>query len=71
MNDKKNDKWVMPTYLEKYRDLIGDTGGNPIEDLMNDTETNAFNNAFRAAMIVSVYSQIILLEKLHKKGLIY
>lgn len=68
MENNTKDKWVMPEYLEKYRDLIGNTGGNAIEELMNDNHTDAFTNMFRSAMIVSVDSQIRLLERLYEKG---
>ncbi len=62
--------WVMPAWMEPYRDLIGNTGGNPIEELLNDTKTNGFNNAIRAALIVSVESQVRLLTVLHERGLL-
>lgn len=62
------EKWVMPDYLEKYRGLINNTGGLEIEELMNDKETTAFNNIYRAALIVSIDSQILLLEMLYKHG---
>lgn len=65
-NDEE--KWVMPDYLEKYRGLINNTGGLEIEELMNDKKTTAFNNIYRAALIISVDSQILLLETLYKHG---
>lgn len=68
MKDSVHNKWVMPDYLEKYRDFIGNTGGNSIEELMNDIETDAFNNVVRSALIVSVESQINLLKRLYKHG---
>lgn len=63
-------RWVMPKWLESYRDCIGNTGGNSIEDLMNDdgTNSNLFNNAPRALICVAVKSQVNLLERLHKQG---
>jgi hypothetical protein len=61
-------EWAMPEYLEKYRDLIGNTGGNPIEDLMNDHESDIRTNAIRALLCVAVKSQLSLLERLHERG---
>jgi len=57
-------KWVMPERLERFRGLIVNTGGNSIEELMNDHKSNVFNNAPRALICVSVKSQIALLEKI-------
>ena len=60
--------WTMPTWMEPYRKLIGDTGGNPIEGLMNDHEANEFNNVIRAGLIVATSAQVNLLYKLRKNG---
>jgi hypothetical protein len=65
-----NYTWTMPEYLEKYRDLIVNTGGNSIEDLMNDKHTTHFANHVRSAIIVAVKSQIALLESLHERGML-
>ncbi len=66
----KNEKWTMPEWMEKYREFIGNTGGNSIESLMNDKKTNSFNNVIKAGLIVSVHSQIMLLTVLHDRGII-
>jgi hypothetical protein len=63
-------KWVMPKWMESYRNMICNTGGNPIEELMNDNTTTMNNNIVRVALIISVDSQISLLTKLHDKGLL-
>ncbi len=63
-------KWIMPDWMEQYKDLIVNTGGNGIGELMNDNKSTAFNNAPRAIICVAVKSQISLLEKLHDKGLL-
>ncbi len=60
----------MPDWMEPYRQLISNTGGNPIEELMNDTKTNARSNMIRAALIVSVDCQVKLLARLHHLGLL-
>ena len=64
--------WIMPEWMEKYRKMIVNTGGNAIEELVNDdgTNSNVFNNAPRALICVAVKSQVNLLEILHKEGLI-
>lgn len=63
-------KWKMPTWMEAYRKSILNTGGNPVEDLMNDdgTNSNVFNNAPRALICCAVKSQVALLESLHESG---
>ena len=58
--------------MEKYRPLITNTGGNPVEELYNDdgTNSNVFNNAVRALLCVAVKSQVDMLETLHRKGML-
>ena len=68
-NDKKK-KWVMPEWMENYREYICNTGGNPIEELMNDSGTNMFNNHVRMGLIIAVKSQVTLLERLHNESVI-
>lgn len=67
---QRKEQWTMPKWMEPYRETICNTGGNPIEDLMNDTTTNFQNNAIRAALIVAVDSQVKLLYRLYEKGCI-
>jgi hypothetical protein len=62
--------WKMPKWMEPYRDLFQNTGGNSIEDLMNDHDTNGFNNVIRSALIVSVDSQITLLHRMARRGML-
>lgn len=62
--------WTMPEWMEPYRDLFQNTGGNSIEDLMRDTTTNAFNNVVRSALIISVSAQIDLLHRMHARGML-
>jgi hypothetical protein len=61
-------KWKMPAWMEPFRDEFANTGGNPIEELMNDKDTHYGNNAVRAALIVAVDSQVHLLNSLHARG---
>jgi len=69
----KKKPWVFPIWMEPFRHTISNTGGNPVEELMNDdgTNSNVFNNAPRALICVAVKSQINLLERLHNAGLLY
>lgn len=59
----------MPEWMEPYRSLLVDYGLG-IEDLMNDQETNSFNNAYRAFLIAEMRIQIGLLTRLYKTGLL-
>jgi hypothetical protein len=68
--EKKVKKWVMPEWIEKYRELIRNTGGNSIEELMNDKTTNMQNNYVRCALMIAVESQISLLNLLKEKSFI-
>lgn len=60
----------MPEWMEPYRGLIGNTGGDTVEGMMNDHKTNGFNNAIRSAMIISVDAQVALLTILHARRLL-
>jgi hypothetical protein len=70
---KQKKKWVMPEWMEKYRnylnvgsDSLGST--TSIDALMNDTETNPFNNSIRWSMILVVQTRVKLLEDLKRTG---
>lgn len=62
----------MPKWMKRYAPLIVNTGGNNIEDLVNDdgTNSNVFNNAPRALVCAAVKSQVKLLELLYEKELL-
>ena len=64
----KTKKWEMPDWMEKYRDIIVNTGGNSIEDCMNRNDVNIFNNAPLALIQSSVQSQVTLLILLKATG---
>lgn len=66
----KMKNWKMPARMEPYRDLIVNTGGNSIEDLMNDTKTTMFSNMPRAVLCCCVSSQVVLLKTLLTKNLL-
>lgn len=63
-------EFQMPPWMEPYRGLFNNTGGNSVEDLMNDRTTTSHDNAIRMALIFCVRSQVSLLEKLHKECLL-
>jgi hypothetical protein len=68
---KKPVRWAMPAWMEPYREMIGNTGGNSIEDLMYRSrlpDTNVVINAPLTLICQSVESQVDLLWRLHKKG---
>lgn len=68
--DDESGVWVMPEWMQPYRELITNTGGNQIEELMNDHTANLFSNAPRAMLCVVVKSQVALLTNLHTTGVI-
>lgn len=69
----KRIKYVMPKWLEPYRDLINNTGGNTIEDLIErlaNDKNIAQTNSIVFAMAITVESQIHLLSRLKNAGLL-
>lgn len=62
----------MPKWMKKYEYFISNTGGNDIEELMNDDgkNSNCFNNCPRAVICVAVKSQVALLELLKERKLL-
>jgi hypothetical protein len=67
MAERPEAPWTMPEWMEPYRELIGNTGGNPIEELYND-RTTAQQNLIRAALALSVRDQVNLLYRLQRQG---
>ena len=67
------ERWTMPDWMEPYRELINNTGGNEVEDLINRlaTETHlASTNIVVFTIAVAVQSQVRLLAILHQEGLL-
>lgn len=60
--------WVLPDWLEPYRDLIADTGSESIEEVMNDRISGFHDNYMRAARLMAVNAQIELLCRLRDQG---
>lgn len=70
MPEREGSWWVMPAWMEPYRGMIGNTGGNSIEELMNDQHTTARSNLIRAALIASVTSQVGFLYRMWRAGML-
>ena len=67
----KNEKpWVMPKWMKPLERFINNTGGNEIEELVNDHETTVQVNAPRAMVCVAVKAQVLLLQTLASKNMI-
>lgn len=60
-------KWKMPKWMEPYRPLICNTGGNSVEDLMNG-HSDARVNLPLAVLESCVISQVKLLTGLQEQG---
>ena len=65
---KKQNKWAMPEWMEPYRVLFNNTGGNTVEECMNRKDVTVFNNAPMALICVAVEAQVGLLMSLYDKG---
>ena len=66
----KPKRWKMPRWMLPYAPLIRNTGGNPIEELVNDHTTTARVNMIRAALCITVQDQVALLESLYARGML-
>lgn len=62
--------WTMPAWMENYRKLIQNTGGNSVEDLLNDHRCDPFSNLYRWTFIRCVRAQVNLLQLLNEADLI-
>jgi hypothetical protein len=61
-------RWKMPEWMEPYRDLFENTGGNSVEELMDHEFTNA--NVVRGTLAVCVESQVTLLHRLRARKML-
>lgn len=66
---KRKRVWKMPKWMEPYRSRIGNTGGNSIEELMND-DSDVRINLPRAILAVAVKSQVGLLYMLRERAML-
>lgn len=60
-------KWRMPKWMRRYAPLIVNTGGNDIEEMVND-RTDPVVNLPRAVLAACVKSQVSLLTRLRSEG---
>lgn len=64
-----NKQWTMPEWMEPYRNFVLNTGGNPIEELMND-QVDARINLPRAVLCACTAAEIGMLARLQSAGLL-
>lgn len=62
-------KWKMPKWMESYRDLIRNTGGNDIESMVNG-DADPFINLPLSTLQACVKSQVALLTLMHDNELL-
>lgn len=65
-------KWIMPDWMERYRDCVYSTGGNSVEELiesLND-KTLSQTNAVLFTLAMMAEAQVALLTKLHNAGVL-
>lgn len=67
MSEKET--WIMPKWMEKYRDSFNNTGGNSVEELMNNKISSEINEVL-SLLAIAVSSQVMLLKTLKNRGLI-
>lgn len=65
----QDQQWTMPEWMEPYRELIHNTGGNGIEKMMNGN-ANPFVNLPLSTLQACVKSQVGLLYTLEKQGML-
>lgn len=62
-------KWKMPSWMERYRSLIVNTGGNSIEEMMNGNADPRVNLPL-STLQACVKSQVSLLENMRRSGIL-
>lgn len=70
MSKSPKEMYAVPEWMRQYLPLFHNTGGNDVEALLHDEDTNMFANSIRYMFIVSVRSQYGLLIELHRRGVI-
>ncbi|BCL49827.1 MULTISPECIES: hypothetical protein [Citrobacter] len=70
MSKSAKEMYAVPDWMRQYLPLFHNTGGNTVEELLHDDDTNMFANSIRYMLIVSVRSQFSILMELYNKGLI-
>lgn len=62
-------KWEMPEWMEEYRECFTNTGGNTVEELMNNN-SDMFSNAPLAALSIACIAQVGMLTQLKAREFI-
>jgi hypothetical protein len=62
-------KWNMPKWMEPIRGMIVNTGGNPIEEMMNGNASPLINLPL-STLQACVKSQVSLLNRLYNEGML-
>lgn len=70
MNKSPKESYAVPEWMRQFLPLFQNTGGNDVEELLHDEDTNMFANSVRYMFIVSARSQFALLMGMHSQGLI-
>ncbi|EIZ6823601.1 hypothetical protein MPC91_003520 [Salmonella enterica] len=70
MSKSPKELYAVPEWMRKFLPIFQNTGGNDVETLLHDEDTNMFANSIRYMFIVSARSQFALLMDMHEKGLI-
>lgn len=70
MSKSPKELYAVPEWMRQFLPIFQNTGGNDVETLLHDEDTNMFANSIRYMLIVSARSQFALLMDMHEKGLI-
>lgn len=68
MSKSPKEIYAVPDWMRQYLPLFQNTGGNDVEELLHDEDTNMFANSIRYMLIVSARSQFSLLMGMHSQG---
>lgn len=67
---EKPEPWTMPVWMERYRSMIVNTGGNSVEDMMNGNADPIVNLPL-STLQACVKSQVAFLQTLQRHGKLF
>ncbi|MCR9028367.1 hypothetical protein NXA99_07445 [Citrobacter amalonaticus] len=70
MSKSPKEMYAVPDWMRQFLPLFQNTGGNDVEALLHDEDTNMFANSIRYMFIVSARSQFGILMEMHRNGFI-
>lgn len=70
MSKSCKEMYAVPEWMRQFLPLFHNTGGNDVEELLHDEDTNMFANCVRYMLIVSARSQYVLLMNMYNQGFI-